>query len=204
MNKKTLILIVLLALLASFFLGLKLWWKPEQELSVVNFFPENQTQDISTAGLKITVDFNRPLKDRQEINFLINPSVEDVSLNLENNQQTLSVTSQEPLQPETNYSFAITDKKDQILIQAGFQTEPLQGNPGPIYQEEKYVKSNFPLLEFTPYKTETFSVYYINPLTLQVSISQGEQREIEKEVKDWIKSKGVDPETHKIEFIPAL
>lgn len=68
----------------------------------------------------------------------------------------------------------------------------------------KSLKTKFPLIESLPYKTDRFSIDYKAPLSLKVEIKVATQTaEIKKEVLDWIKTKGVDPSTHKIEFIPA-
>jgi len=67
------------------------------------------------------------------------------------------------------------------------------------------LKTRFPLIESLPYKTDRFIVDYQAPLFLKVEIKIATQTaEIKKEVLDWIKSKGVDPETHQINWlIPA-
>lgn len=66
------------------------------------------------------------------------------------------------------------------------------------------LKTRFPLIEFLPYKNDRFSIDYKAPLSLKVEVKIATQTaEIKKEVLDWIKSKGVDPSIHQIEFIPA-
>ena len=65
------------------------------------------------------------------------------------------------------------------------------------------IKEKFPLVEFLPYETESFYIDYIAPLHLQISVKKTTiSAQIRQEIFNWIKSKGVDPQTHKIDFTP--
>lgn len=64
---------------------------------------------------------------------------------------------------------------------------------------EPIITNNYPLLDYIPYKTPFFSIDYTKPLTLQVVLVK-DTSEVRQEVLDWIRSKGVDPSTHKIEW----
>jgi hypothetical protein len=85
--------------------------------------------------------------------------------------------------------------------------------PTPILNEGKgdspleildSLKKNFPLVEFLPYETENFYLDYIAPLHLRATIKKATvSAQIKQEILNWIVSKGVDPQTHKIDFIPG-
>jgi hypothetical protein len=65
------------------------------------------------------------------------------------------------------------------------------------------LKKNFPLVEFLPYETENFYLDYIAPLHLRAKIKKATiSTQIKQEILNWINSKGIDPQTHKIDFIP--
>jgi len=67
------------------------------------------------------------------------------------------------------------------------------------------LKERFPLVEFLPYETENFYLDYIAPLYLRATIKKTtDSAQIKQEILNWINSKGVDPKTHKIDFIPEL
>jgi hypothetical protein len=111
------------------------------------------------------------------------------------------------LHANANYTLTIKDQKGQILSQTSFATIQLDSDPYIPYQIEETNKKYFPLLEWIPYNTKEFSVYYAEPLALEVKIYQGEQKTIEPKVLDWIRSHGIEPSTHKIQFItptPAI
>jgi len=66
------------------------------------------------------------------------------------------------------------------------------------------LKGKFPLVEFLPYETENFYLDYVAPLHLRATIKKATASgQIRQEILNWIKSKGVDPQTHKINFIPG-
>jgi len=67
------------------------------------------------------------------------------------------------------------------------------------------LKEKFPLVEFLPYETENFYLDYVAPLHLRATIKKAtDSSQVKQEILNWINSKGVDPKTHKIDFIPGL
>jgi len=68
----------------------------------------------------------------------------------------------------------------------------------------KSLKEKFPLVEFLPYETENYYLDYIAPFHLQAIIKKAtDSTQIKQEILNWIISKGVNPQTHKIDFIPG-
>lgn len=207
MNQKTKILIIVLAVLAGILFGLKLLVKgPSQK--VVYVLPENLAVNISTTSLNVQIDFNLPLTNENQYNVNIIPEIKTILKKLDNNGKTLRLSSEEPLHPNTNYQIAIKDK-NKILWQSTFTTENLQGDPVIPFEGQKYTQDNYPLLEYIPYETENFSVRYSAPLTLTITIKKGEQKTIQPQIEEWIKSHNVDPSTHQIKWVtpapsPAL
>lgn len=59
------------------------------------------------------------------------------------------------------------------------------------------ILNNYPLFDYLPYKTDNFIVGYSSTLTLKITLKK-DTPEIRQEVLDWISSKGVGPNTHKI------
>lgn len=199
MNQKTKISIIILAILAGALLGLRLLIKsPNQKVVFVS--PENLAANISASSLKMQIDFGLPLANESQYLINITPEVKTISKKLENNGKSLLLTSEEPLHPNTVYKLEVRDK-NKVLWQSSFTTEKLEGDPVIPYEGQKYTQSNYPLLEFIPYETESFSVRYSAPLTLTVTIKKGTQKIIEPLIIDWIKSHGVDPLTHQIKWV---
>lgn len=64
------------------------------------------------------------------------------------------------------------------------------------------LKEKFPLIEFIPYQTDEFSINYQAPLHLKIEIKITAKKEVIKQkALDWIQSKGVNPDTHQIDWI---
>lgn len=72
-----------------------------------------------------------------------------------------------------------------------------KGDSDAIIQIREENRKDYPLLEFTPYKTKNWQIGYLKPLTLEV-ILKTDTPVIRQEVLDWITSKKVDPSTHQI------
>lgn len=200
MNRKTIILLFILALVGGIFLGLKLLLGAKiTPLKVVFVSPENQATAVSIST-QIKIDFNRPFKNTNEvvINFL--PQIM-LDTKLENDQKTLVLTPQGPLHSSTTYTLIIQNQKNHSFFQSIFTTQKLQGDPAIIYEEEKNIQEKFPLTEFIPYETKEFIITYAAPLTLKVTIKKGTKEEIAPIVYQWIKSHNIEPATHQIRWI---
>ena len=202
MDKKTIVFIFVLALIAGLFWGLKIFLLDKNQvpaLKMVYISPEDKTTDIKL-DQAFKIDFNRQLVDENEVALNFEPAVKG-SLDLENGQKTLVFNHEELLHANANYTLTIKDQKDQILAQTTFATIQLDSDPYIPYQIEQTNKNYFPLLEWIPYNTKEFSVYYAEPLLLEVKIYQGEQKTIEPKIIEWIKSHKIEPNTHEVRYV---
>lgn len=79
------------------------------------------------------------------------------------------------------------------------ETQKKEGTGTSNFYEKKRpeILNNYPLFDFIPYKTEKYSIDYLDPLILEIILKK-DTPEIRQDVLDWISSKGVDPNTHKI------
>lgn len=202
MDRRTVIFIFALALIAGAFWGLKLFLLNKNqvlELKVVYVSPEDKTTDVKLDQI-VKIDFNRPLTNENEVTLTFEPVVKG-QVSLENDQKTLVFNHQEPLHANGNYALTIKNQQEQVLSQTTFATIQMQGDPYIPYQIEETNKNYFPLLEWIPYTTKEFSVYYAEPLTLEVTIYQGDQKIVEPKIIEWIKLHNIDPNTHKIHYV---
>lgn len=69
-----------------------------------------------------------------------------------------------------------------------------------VQEEMEGTKESYPLIKFVPYETENFEIRYEAPLFLRVTIKKENVETIKKEVIQWIRSKGIDPVGHRIEW----
>lgn len=197
MSKRTLFLIIILSFIATVLLAANFLLVPRQPaLKVISVFPENQVSNISVQP-KIKIEFNRPLKNEKEVIYSLNPPL-DLAATFENDQKTLVLIPQGPLDTNTSYTLEIKNSQNALLWHSTFTTENLQGSPQVPYESEKYTQENYPLLKYLPYETDNFWITYSGPLTLKVVIKKGTKETLAPVVNDWIKSHGVNPQTHQI------
>lgn len=88
---------------------------------------------------------------------------------------------------------------DHFILPSPTSSKDPQGKGDPTYYEEinRLQAKNYPLKNVLPYKNNQFSIKYTAPLTLQVIVLSATSS-AQTQVEAWIKTKGVDPATHKI------
>lgn len=93
-----------------------------------------------------------------------------------------------------SYMFSFTTLSKSITPPSGGL-----GDPNFYNEIQKETADKYPLLKYIPFETKNWWVTYRGPLLLKVGLRK-DTAEIRQEVLDWIKSKGVNPDTHKIEW----
>lgn len=85
-------------------------------------------------------------------------------------------------------------------------TKEVKGRGDTPEQLLRSLKERFPLIEFVPFETENFRLDYQAPLHLEVVIKKPTQSaQIKEEVRNWLWKQGVNPATHKIDWVtPGL
>ncbi len=203
-NKRTIIIIVILALLVTSLSVLKILTK--NLLEVVDSSPKNNQANIALNQV-VKITFNQNIRNEFQITF--SPLTTFKTKITEN---TLEITPDKPLVENTQYKITILNSKlKNFSFDLSFKTISqsviLEITPPFTYEEtkkyyddwSKEIHQNEPLYDFVPYKTETYFIYYTAPLTLTV-ITKKDTPQIREEVSNWIISKGIDPKTHQINW----
>jgi len=114
------------------------------------------------------------------------------------NQKTKLLPSPTPLPDQVHFEITTTP----IITITPITKQVGQGD-----QPEELIESlekKFPLFRHLPYETKKYLVDYQTAFHLRVRLKTDEdQKIIEEEIKTWIRSKEIDPDTHQITFIPA-
>ena len=66
---------------------------------------------------------------------------------------------------------------------------------------QKEATDKFPLIDSMPHTESTWSIDYLGPLHLEVTIKNKNTEVVKEEVLAWIKGLNVDPTTHQIDWI---
>lgn len=75
-----------------------------------------------------------------------------------------------------------------------------RGDPELLRSLLKETEQNFPLIEYLPYEDKNVSIDYTGPLKLKAILKTPQASQ--SAVLGWIRSKNINPATHKIEFVP--
>ncbi len=78
---------------------------------------------------------------------------------------------------------------------------PERGNPNAQKEIIERTVEQYPLIRYVPYDGENFYLDYLGPLKLGVKIRRGELSEVKWQVYDWLRDKGVEPDSHEIVWL---
>jgi len=187
-------IIILVAFLVALFVYLS-------QKKVTTLAPPTITSSVPSEGAtgvnvfdSLTFTFDQPV-DSTSLRFTSEPSE-----NWKVSQKTpnsVDLDHEEYLRVATKYKITILQNGSLVGI-LNFETAHDQNDPRQLQNLQSEITKNYPLASFTPYETTKYRVVYSAPLTLEVDlkISMNSQ-DVINEVKSWVKSYGVDPDTHK-------
>lgn len=110
----------------------------------------------------------------------------------------LVIQPQQLLNEQTEYQLELK-LRNQTINTLSFTTR-VMNETEIILKDTESALEKAPLIKYLPLDTPKYYMAYIGPLELGVKIKQGTQAEIEAEVKAWIESKGMSPDSHSITF----
>lgn len=183
LNKKFIIvLVVIVAVLIV--LNLVVKGRPQ----VVKVKPETPSNLSLNPVFTITLD-------QQPTNIQIKTSPQ-FSFNKKIEEKSIKLLTTEKLEPESTYKITINYKNQPIYIYT-FTTRPLQETEI-IEREQQEVLEEHPLINFLPLENQYYQLTYSGPMQLTVFLKQSTREEALEKIKEWLRNKGVDPDTHEI------
>lgn len=182
---------------------LKLFSSQQKVPQIIETQPKEKSQQVAL-DTQIVFTFDQKItSEKWEVTF--SPDLTAITQIKENK---IEIKPSNPLKPNTTYQITLKNSLyKNFSFSLSFSTVPEvitpvtygRGDPNFYNQIQKETTEEYPLLKDIPYKTEFWWIAYRGPLKLIVVMKKDSQG-IRKEALDWIKSKGVDPETHKIEW----
>jgi len=197
LKKYKIFLFLLLCLI--FLIVLKIAAK--ENFQVLETNPKNNQEKVNLETTIFLTFQKTPVFNNLEIK--INPSV---TFSVKVDRQTLAIQPNEQLKPDTEYKVELVNLKNrQNTFSFSFKTLQLtpisnqtEANIRQYYNDlEKKTYEEMPLFDYVPFSSKNFSLDYIKPLTLQVTLKE-DTPAARQEVLNWINSKAVNPQTHKI------
>ncbi|MGB9637463.1 MAG: Ig-like domain-containing protein, partial [Microgenomates group bacterium] len=174
----------------------------QETIQVADSTPKNGETNVSLSP-RITLTFNQKIpSDNWQI-----ISSPEFSFKINIKQNVLEIQPEVSLKPSTQYSLSFKNQKIKTFsfllsfttLSVAPSSETGRGDPHFYRQIEKDVNENYPLLKYIPFETKNWWITYRGPLKLQVTFKK-DTPALRQEVLDWIRSKGIDPGTHQIEW----
>lgn len=199
MNTKTKKVLLLLALLTLFVLlittiipGLQ----PTPE--VVSSIP---VQNSTSIEINTPITINLSGKIRQKDITLQSNYLESFIITA--NDTIITAAHEKSFYVNTRYS-VIVFYKNKPIHTLNFTTQKQQSNPRALQELQDEVKRDYPLASLTPFKTDNFQAVYIAPLSLEIELYSPDfdKNSALKEVKAWVQSNNIDPDSHQYSFKP--
>ncbi|MFH1561132.1 MAG: Ig-like domain-containing protein [Patescibacteria group bacterium] len=192
--------IIVLAFVASVLVAWKLLSPPALP-SIVAIQPlPDKTTSLDTKEIQITFDQN---VDVDTFDLFVTP---ELLLAKQAQGKVLVFQITQPLKPETEYLLELSHAGSSYYswkwtTEARVVESKLEiGDPEIPKEVAQQVGRDYPLIAFVPYETANFVLTYTGPNKLGVKIKSGDKQDIKWQVYDWLKEKGVDPDSHQIEW----
>lgn len=157
--------------------------------------PEHEQVDIDT-NQEIILNFAEQITTKD---IEIDSEPEEEWKITQGTQKQLIIKHDKTLYNDINYTIYILHK-NKLIHTFDFKTTNLvQSNPRAVQELQESVELNYPLALQTPYTTLFYEVVYSAPLTLEIQTIESSTKTVQEilaEVKGWVLSQGVNPESH--------
>jgi len=174
----------------------------QKPLSVLEISPPDEASEIYPGEIKVEFVFNQEVFSANVFKVQISPAP-SAGFELINSFPSSKITIQilGGLKPATPYVVTVSDSKNMIVRTWSFTTSnqtPESSSAEVKKIQEQTINESYPLFDFVPYKTQEFSIDYVDRLTLEVKINGRKTPQIISQVQSWIQEHGIDPSTHTI------
>lgn len=212
-QKKVIILIVSTTILFLIFTALTILSitsnnkNPTANFKITSLTPKDGESNIFPGEIQITFTTDVPI-NREDYDLFIEPTP-NLPTKITNSFPTTQITHQVlgGLSKDTEYKITAINKHNKRETVWTFTTSNQQQESSPelLIEDQKNLNDNFfPLFEVLPYENKDFQIDYSGKLQLIVKIKKNKVDDIKKEVLEWIRTQGVDPSTHTINYENAF
>jgi len=195
-NKKLIIFLgfTVLVIIVSIILNNTLFKPPE----IISSYPEDNSSNVDLTS-PITLTFSKNIN----LNQLELRSSEEESFNLKIDGKTVTAEHEQIFYSNKQYNINVYYENELIYV-LSFSTLKQQSDPRVTQEIQKKVEEKYPLADTLPYKTQNYSVVYSDELALEIELFNQDldKNSVIQEIKTWVSSKNIDPETHQYVFKP--
>lgn len=178
----------------------------QQAFRVISTIPPNNASGIYAGEQVVTVVTDVPITAVNNATVVFNPRL-DYQPVIANTYPTrvLSLKILGGFHINTRYTAQVRDAMGAVIYTWNFTTSDQvgQGDSGLQAELDKQINEDFyPLIQFLPYKTQNYLLGYANHKELRITLRKSglDRNAILTEVRAWVQSKGVDPNSHTYVF----
>jgi hypothetical protein len=212
-SKRVIILIAVLAFLAAALILREFLFRPGEKLTLMVTEPATYQKDIDPNLKTITFQFNQNI---EKLDFSL-ATFPDFAYQTQAQDNKLLVLPEEPLAGGEEYLIELKEKSSSFYFPLEFTTsylpsensnipEEKNGLGDPKAEEEiaKIVLEGYPLFYQTPKETAFWQADYSQKLEITVTYQASSigLETVQQEVFAWLKSEGIDPQTHSFKWQP--
>lgn len=172
--------------------------------SILNTYPSNNMQNVPAGEIEIILTFNTQISDKNSIKLSFTPPLPYYYKIIDSApSNTVRARIYGGLQTNTKYTVR-AERNTGVLYTWDFTTSSRPGESSSsltVDEDQKIIGQYYPLAKYLPYETVDFYIEYQARLTLKVVVKTQDQVTVEQEVFKWVRSRGVNPATHTINYI---
>jgi Bacterial Ig-like domain len=162
-------------------------------LTIVNSIPADNASSFDVFS-PITLTFDRSVSSLS-ISVTSDPAEDWTTSQV--TPKSVAVNHKLYLRDATSYQLTIL-QYGKAIGTLTFKTAHNQNDPRQLQTLQSNLNNDYPLAASTPYETPDYVVVYSAPLTLDIQLSGTlTAQDAILQVQTWVKSKGIDPATHK-------
>lgn len=181
----------------------------QKPFKVVSTSPQNGEKNVFAGELQLTVNTDEEILKNTSLTVVLAPATR-YPLQFGNSFPTKKIQLQilGHLDSNTHYTAKVFNQEGKNIYSWSFTTSNERGESESKLNAalDKQLEVNYyPLSKYFPYSTSTYKLGYKDRLFLKITLldQRANKESILNEVKNWVKSKGVDPASHQYEFSPS-
>jgi len=177
----------------------------EKTFKVLGTQPANGQTNVSAGEQAIIINVDSPIVSPSSYSLEISPPLPyywKIMANYPTKKIAVQVFG--ALTTSTTYTITIKNSRKEPVYSWSFTTSnitPESSSGIAADQSNTFHQKYYPLLPYLPFTNNDFQIYYVDNLTLEVDITNSNVDMVKNEVDNWIKSHGVNPSTHKINYV---
>lgn len=181
---------------------------PQKSFRVLSTDPKDQQTEVYSGEIEISLVTDNDILSDKDFSLEIAPKL-PFYFRLTNTYPTKKIIAKVygGLQTNTTYQLTVKDSAGKAIYSWSFTTSSQTAESSSSLMEDRekeLINSYYPLFDYIPYVSDEFDLDYTDHLALEVKIKNPDISKVKQEVDEWIRSKGVDPSTHKINYINAF